>query len=175
MIVHSKLCRWWKKSYICVTFSLFPSSFRLGFWIVTAVKVALKIVHYFNGTQLLRHLQNRVCYVRSFKNAMLFPIDIWPREPEPQRRDLFFRGLLVFVVVMSLSSQCRGSRRTRRAGLWSGSARTPRSSCSCAAGATGTSPSGTSAPSCGQTDSRTHWFRHWCTVGPDMVWSHSVQ
>ena len=34
-----------------------------------------------------------VGYVRSFKNGMLFPIDIWPREPEPQRQDLFFRGL----------------------------------------------------------------------------------
>ena len=34
------------------------------------------------------------CFIRSFKNPMLFPIDIWPREPGPRRQDLFFRGLL---------------------------------------------------------------------------------
>ena len=26
------------------------------------------------------------------KKAVLFQVDIWPREPEPRRRDLFFRG-----------------------------------------------------------------------------------
>ena len=49
----------------------------------------------------------RVCYIRSFEKPIFFPIDIWLRETEPLRRDLFFRGLC-------FSLSCWGE-------LWTGS------------------------------------------------------
>ena len=41
-------------------------------------------------------------------SKMLFPIDIWQRELEPWRRDLFFRGLLRFWTTFCLISYQSG-------------------------------------------------------------------